>query len=296
MKSITIFTPTYNRAYTLPKLYSSLCSQSSQDFVWSIVDDGSTDNTEELVRGWIEERNVDIIYEKQPNGGKMRAHNKGVQKCDTELFLCVDSDDYLTDNAVESILDEWQSHSENSLVGGIVAYKAIPKDGVSSIPVRFNRVGTSTLHNLYATGFDGDTTLVFRTSVIREFPFPEIEGEKFITEGYSYDQIDTKYEYALLDEALTMCEYMPDGYTRGITKIYLNNPKGYALYYNQSLKLFPPTSIKAKIKQVALYIMCSRMAKNKNVYRDLNFKSYLLPLSWFASFYFYFKLINNKTF
>jgi len=102
-KRITVFTPTYNRAYILNRLYESLKKQSSKSFLWLIIDDGSTDNTEELVNAWIRENIIEIRYYKQENGGKQRAHNKAVELCDTELFICVDSDDYLTENAIEGV-------------------------------------------------------------------------------------------------------------------------------------------------------------------------------------------------
>ena len=94
-KRMTVFTPTYNRAYILPKLYDSLCQQTVKSFEWLIVDDGSVDNTQELVEKWIEEKKIEIRYFKQANGGKQRAHNLGVEKSKEEIFVCVDSDDYV---------------------------------------------------------------------------------------------------------------------------------------------------------------------------------------------------------
>ena len=103
-EKLTIFTPTYNRAYTLKKLYASLIEQINQNFEWLIVDDGSTDNTEEVVKQWVDEKKITIRYFKQRNGGKQRAHNKGVEICNTELFICVDSDDYIVKDSVDKIL------------------------------------------------------------------------------------------------------------------------------------------------------------------------------------------------
>ena len=100
---LTVCTPTYNRAHTLPRLYESLVRQTSQDFEWLVVDDGSTDNTRELVDGWVAEGRIRIRYVYKENGGKPSAHNLGVRMAAGELFFCVDSDDYLTDNAVEVI-------------------------------------------------------------------------------------------------------------------------------------------------------------------------------------------------
>ena len=106
---LTVCTPTYNRAHTLPRLYESLVRQTSQDFEWLVVDDGSTDNTRELVDGWVAEGRIRIRYVYKENGGKPSAHNLGVRLAAGELFFCVDSDDYLTDNAVELILSAWEN-------------------------------------------------------------------------------------------------------------------------------------------------------------------------------------------
>lgn len=105
MKLLTIFTPTYDRAYILPELYHSLCKEPSDSFIWLIVDDGSTDNTQTLVENWQRENKIEIVYFKQENGGKMRAHNKGVELCSTPLFFCIDSDDQIATGAVEKILE-----------------------------------------------------------------------------------------------------------------------------------------------------------------------------------------------
>jgi glycosyltransferase involved in cell wall biosynthesis len=104
---ITVFTPTYNRAYILDRVYKSLINQTNKSFVWLIVDDGSTDNTESLVKKWIKEDKIEIKYYKQKNGGKQRAHNKAVKLTDTDLFICLDSDDYFTKDAIEILLNSW---------------------------------------------------------------------------------------------------------------------------------------------------------------------------------------------
>src|SRR5699024_7599204 len=112
--TLTIFTPTYNRAYILPKLYNSLVEQSNKDFVWLIVDDGSTDNTKKLVFTWIRENKISIKYYYQKNQGKSIAHNKGVKETDTELFSCVDSDDYLTKDCVEVVMNTWNNNTKKN--------------------------------------------------------------------------------------------------------------------------------------------------------------------------------------
>ena len=292
MATLTIFTPTYNRAYSLPRLYESLCRQTSKDFIWSIVDDGSSDNTKYIVEKWQALNSIPIIYTVQPNGGKMRAHNKGAALCDTELFLCVDSDDFLIDNAVELILKTWQNRPNDGFVCGITAYRTIIKGGKASIPARFPTLQMSTLSGLYANGFHGDTTLIFRSDVIKKYPFAEIDGEKFVTEAYAYEQIDQNYKYILLDEALTVCEYQEDGYTHNILKLHYNNPKGMALYYNQHSLL----TVKGKIdslRAVVYYIIYSRIAGEKHIYRKAYKKGVFFLIAWILSFHYYKTLIKQ---
>lgn len=256
MKYLTIFTPTYNRAYILPNLYESLCKEPTELFVWLIVDDGSTDNTKELVEGWQSEGKLDIVYHKQPNGGKMCAHNKGAQLCTTELFFCIDSDDRIAPGAVSKILETHHILCDDEFLCGIVAKKLIiNKLSSQNLP----NIGKATLHDIYKSGFKGDTSLIFKTSVLREFPFPEIEGEKFITEAYVYDQIDQKYELLVLNEFLMRCEYQEDGYTVNANGLFLKYPKGWALYYAQYYSLYAK-SLRDKMKYMGYYICMSMIA------------------------------------
>ena len=230
-KALTIFTPTYNRAYILPQLYNSLTKQTIKDFVWLIVDDGSSDNTEELVNKWIDEKLVHIRYIKQKNGGKMKAHNTGVQNSNTELFFCVDSDDYIVDSAVEIILNKWYGLSieDQKSLAGMVGYRGISKD----VPMgnRFpENVEKDSLGGFYQKGLTGDTALIFRTEIINKFQFPIIGNEKFITEAYVYDQIDQCYQLYAIPEVLTICEYRDDGLTQNLQKVTFRNPCGYVAY------------------------------------------------------------------
>ena len=257
MKLLTIFTPTYNRAYILPELYRSLCKEPSDSFIWLIVDDGSTDNTKEVVENWQHENLIEIVYFKQENGGKMRAHNKGVELCTTPLFFCIDSDDQITTGAVEKILETHQTLRDDEFLGGIAAKRLIiNKLASKDLPDKKR----STLHNIYASGFKGDTSLVFKTDVLREFPFPEIEGEKFVTEGYVYDQIDQKYELLILNEFLMRCEYQEDGYTFNAGSLYLKYPKGWALYFSQYYKFYAK-SMRDRIKYMGYYVSMCLIAK-----------------------------------
>ena len=260
-KKLTIFTPTYNREKLLPRLYESLKRQTCSDYVWLIVDDGSTDDTETLIDGFIEENIIDIKYYKRENGGKMRAHNDGVRLCETPYFLCVDSDDYISDTAVEILLSTISKYnlSLKKNVAGIISHKGKSESELLS-GVNFpNNVDFSTLYGLYLNGFKGETTIMFVTDVIAKYPFPEIPGEKYVPEDYIYDKIDAEYEYIVLDSITTICEIVSEGYTDSVVKLKKNNPEAFYLYYEQRARITPFSVL--KIKYAGFYVKYARKAK-----------------------------------
>lgn len=282
MTLITIFTPTYNRAYTLHKLYGSLKRQTDKDFIWLIVDDGSSDGTKEVVSRWKHENVVPIKYIYQENAGKMQAHNLGVVLAESELFLCVDSDDYLEDEAISLIRAAWKGRS--SEVCGIIAQKRcfVKHDVHKYVISKFPLSGVTSLHNLYESGFKGDTALVFQTEIIKQYPFPLIEGERFITEAVSYDLIDLKFVYLLLERPLIVCEYMEDGYTANAAKTKLQYPNGWALFFNQRARYYSPT-LRLKLYHVMYYIIFSRMGKARNIYASSSVKGITYAMAWLLS-------------
>ena len=239
---LTVFTPTYNRKELLTRAYKSLTAQTVKDFEWLIVNDGSTDHTDDEVKKWIDEDIIPIRYHYRENGGKMRAHNTGVELTRTELFLCLDSDDYLVDNAIESLLHAYEDAVSNGdgekPVGGVVAHKGRSEKeifGGNDFPV----TGTSTLYGLYQKGFTGETTLMFRTDILKMFPFPEIEGEKYVPEDYIYDKIDTVCVLAVLPQIITVCEIVDGGYTDSVRKLRRDNVNAFYLYYEQRAFITP---------------------------------------------------------
>lgn len=233
MIRLSIFTPTYNRENLLHQLYESLCGQTCKEFVWIIVDDGSKDRTAEIVKGWIAENRLQIKYIYQENKGKSQAHNMGVLYCETELFCCVDSDDYLVDDAVEIILRTWDGVSDNSRIGGIVS----PRKMNRCLGFQNNIPPQGTLGALYQRyGFKGETLLVFRTEILKGCLFPYVEGECFMKENVVYWQIDRKYELCYLNEFLCCGEYLADGLTTQGARREQNNPVSTLIYYQMGAK------------------------------------------------------------
>lgn len=237
MPILTIFTPTYNRAYILNRLYESLKRQDCCDFCWLIVDDGSDDNTRDLVQQWQAENKVSISYHRQENSGKSQAHNKGVALTQTELFVCVDSDDYLTCDAVSEIKEVWKNNLDSDT--GILCGKKSEEQKVTIFPrTELLKENRATLRDAYDKyGLRGDTMLVFRTSIIKRFSFPKFDGEKFVPEAYLYDLIDQCGSLIVCNKFLYVCEYQHDGYTNNMAQLLANNPQGYLAYIRQRINL-----------------------------------------------------------
>ena len=253
MKRLTIFTPTYNRAYILPKLYDSLCEQTCKDFEWLIVDDGSTDQTKEQIEEWRREEKVNIRYIYQDNSGKMMAHNKAVKESGGEFFMCIDSGDCLCSKwVVEDTLSYWDKQismiDSPNHIGGLLGYKKIG-DKKQNFP---QGMQIAHLSELYEKGFCGETTLLFRRDILAKYLFPYFEGEKFVTDVYVYDQIDRVFKFLLFPYYMQNCEYQIGGYSNNYMKLLFDNPKGFRAYHNQCVKFRKKGFLKSGICYVAL--------------------------------------------
>lgn len=256
--TLTIFTPTYNRRNEIIKLYNSLESQSNKDFVWLVVDDGSTDGTDSVFVKWEKEASFQIEYIWQKNAGKSQAHNIGVSRTQTELFTCVDSDDFLSCDAVETIKKVWERSVEGDV--GILALREV------TIRLRqMNEIGIrTTLRNAEKNcGIKGDTMLIFKTDVLKKYSFPKFSGEKFVPENYLYDLIDRDGKLIFLDKVLYYGNYLPDGYTHNMATIIKKNPNGYLIYIEQRISL--DEKLEEKCKDIIRYIAISKVAKKTKV-------------------------------
>lgn len=261
MPTLTVFTPAYNRAHTLPRTYGSLLNQKCKDFLWLIIDDGSTDDTAELVREWqTHDNGFEIRYIYKENGGMHTAHNTAYANIDTELNVCIDSDDCLSMGAVEKILKKWDEvkcKGYAGLVGldadfdGKIIGKDFPKE-----------MTETTLNGYYAAGGAGDKKLVYRTEIINQTPpYPVFEGEKYVALAYKYLLIDQKYKLAVLNEVLCDVEYQADGSSNTMWRQYINNPQGFAFWRTIQAKY--PTSGFELIKNCIHYCSSRYIAKQK---------------------------------
>lgn len=251
---ITYITATYNRAHLLPNLYNSLLRQTNNKFIWFIVDDGSTDDTKKLVDKWIEEDKITIKYYGKENGGKNTAIDYANKHCETEFLCYVDSDDYLSDDATEilySYFDRIQDDGVVGLVGRRANYDGTPFAGqwcknseltcFYDIPSQF--------------GYSADTILVFKTAIIKQFSFPVISDERFVTESVLYQQFLYDYKILMITELIYLAEYQEVGYTSQGNDLFLKNPKGflYSLWVDAYFSINRKGTLKKTLTKLASY-------------------------------------------
>jgi len=247
---VTICTPAYNRETLLKDLYQSLQRQTSTDFEWIIVDDGSTDHTEELVARWMTAPPMmNIRYLKKENGGKHTALNVGIAAAQGKYFIIVDSDDYLNENAVEIICEEFARLPEGHYAG--VGFTKVFEDGKT--------VGTSfdgeyvdcTSLERKKYHIDGDKAEVFYTDVIKKYPFPVFKGERFLTEALVWNRIaHDGYKIRWVNKGFYICRYQPDG-------LSMQSPattafQGYTLFIKELLS-YKETLLLEKVRWLGVY-------------------------------------------
>lgn len=267
MATLTVFTPLYNRKTTLKRTYESLCRQTNKDFIWLIIDDGSTDNPYEEIEKWLAKDNgFEIKYIYKENGGMHTAHNTAYENIYTELNVCIDSDDYMPDNAVELILDCWKENKDKGYAGIIaldygastkaVIGKELPKDNDST-----------TLMGYYNNGGSGDKKLIYRTDIIKSTPpYPVFENEKYVALAYKYHIIDEKYEMKILNECVCIVDYQMDGSSTNMYRQYMRNPKGFAFWRKEQMR--HAVNFKQKIKACVHYVSSSLICGNKHFIKE----------------------------
>lgn len=258
-KTLTIFTPAYNRAHTIDRTYQSLIRQTCKDFLWLIVDDGSTDGTKKLVEGWIRENKIPITYIYQENQGMHGAHNTAYKNITTELNTCIDSDDWMPHDAVEKIINAWKEHRHENYAGIIGLDQTA--DG-KLIGTNFpENLKETTLQGFYEAGGQGDKKLVYRTDIIKQYPeYPLFKGERYVGLAYKYMLIDQDWKLITLNEPLVTVEYQLEGSSFSMYRQYWNNPKGFAFF--RKTEMICTKSLKRQFIVCAHYVSSSIISKN----------------------------------
>lgn len=266
---ITVFTPTYNRAYCLDRCYESLRRQTSKDFLWLIIDDGSTDGTQELVQKWIDcTKEFEIRYVYKENGGLHTGYNAAIERLDTELAICVDSDDYLVDDAIECIETFWHSN-DDGCVAGIAALDAKSDGTIIGDP--FPQQRCINLIDLLIGKYSiaqGDRKLVLRSdlykSVAPQMTFP---GEKNFNPHYMHLQISRDHDFLVLNKVLCIVEYQPGGMTNSMYNQYYSSPRSFAQTRRLYLS-FENAGLKFRFRQCVHYVSSSILAGDRRFLRS----------------------------
>jgi glycosyltransferase involved in cell wall biosynthesis len=224
------------------------------------VDDGSTDATEELVVTFVKQGLLDIRYLKKANEGKHRAINQGVQMAKGELFFIVDSDDFLKSNAIERIKQEWELsisiRTENNKLGGVCFRRQNYSSNVIVGTVSsLVKIETNSIRLLYEQKIKGDKAEVFRTSILREFPFPVFKNEKFVPEALVWFRIARKYNLLFVNEAIYFCDYLPDGLSENFADTLKMNPLGFLEYYREAYSI-REISLAQKLRFLVRMMQC----------------------------------------
>ena len=277
---ISVFTPTYNRARLLPRLYESLCQQQThKEYEWLIVDDGSTDNTKVVVDGFISEDKINIRYFWQENGGKHRAINRGLQEAQGELFFIVDSDDWLPENVLQMVAERWEAIKGNQRIGGICGLDITPDGKVIGSGLPCDELICNSIDIRLKHHVTGDLKEVFCTSVLRELPFPEYVGEKFCPEALAWNRIAQQFDLLFINQPIYIADYQPGGLTDRIVRVRMQSPLASTTCYQEMLSYDIP--LKEKIKAAINYWRFRLCSQSTHAMQRLPLLwNILMPIGW----------------
>lgn len=276
MMKISVITPTYNRKDTLGKLYNSILNnlQCDIEIEWLIMDDGSTDGTEECIQKFKEEKKICIKYYKQENQGKMKAINNLVPYADSDFLVECDSDDYFTENAFKTIKNNCILKKK---IYAYVFLKSNEKNEIIGNEFKSNNFKSKMFDLYYKQGINGDKALVYNTKIRKQYKYKIEEGENFSTEARLHHEIDEKYDVLCFNEIVMICKYQEDGYSKNIKNIFKKNPNGYFKFFEEMLKKdFSGVKWEKRIYIIKHYILFKYLSKQKMDLRKTSFVNKLL--------------------
>ena len=263
MIKLTVFTPAYNRADLLGRCFESMKRQTRTDFIWMIIDDGSTDNTRQVVEEWMQQQlPFAIQYYYKKNGGLHTAYNEAIAHIETELCVCIDSDDYLPDDAVEKMLVHWEAYGSDEYAGVVGLDYYLDGTCIGDPLPDQKSINLIDLHAGKYPIFNGDRTNLIRTELYRKYaPMPSFPGEKNFNPHYMHLQISREYDFLVLNENLRYVEYQPQGMTNSMLWQYRNSPNSFAETRKLYLS-FPNTPLKYRLRHSVHLVSSCFLAGN----------------------------------
>jgi len=262
METLTIITPTYNRANLLVKLYQSLEQQTNKDFCWLVVDDGSSDNTYEVVRAFAKSASFNIVCVKKSNGGKHTALNYGIKSIATPLTMIVDSDDYLTSDAVSCIINVYHKYMQYENISAYTFLKG-NSNGNHTVTIESDEFVENYINYRIKGHRPGDMAEVFKTEYLKRFPFPEYENEKFISEDIVWIQIGKISNAVYVNKVIYICEYLKGGLTDSDKKMKFLSPLGSMMRGKQLMSM--ECGAKENVRGAIIYNVYAHEARKKGI-------------------------------
>ncbi len=285
-KQITVFTPAYNRGNLIHNLYESLLRQTCKDFKWLIIDDGSTDGTCDVIQPWMDEAKIEIRYVYKENGGLHTGYNKAIELMDTELSVCIDSDDWMPDNAIERILSVWNRVKRDD-IAGLIGLDFASDGSIIGDHLLDGHV-IDPIDLLASKTNRGDKKYVVRTDLYKKVaPMPVYKGEKNFNPHYMILKLSAEYQFIAVDAPLCIVDYQPDGMSANIYNQYLNSPKSFAELRRLIMSL-PRVPFAYLSKTTIHYVSSSILAKNKHFIRESPKKfltTLAIPFGWLLTIY-----------
>ena len=278
----SILTATYNRAKCLPKLYESLIKNKSSNYEieWLIMDDGSKDETENLIKDYIAKNKIEIKFFKQQNQGKMTAINNLAQYVTGEIWIECDSDDYFTDGAFDKIKDLYEKNKERKDIYAF-AFLKIDQNG-NNMGNTFKKEETTMFDLYFKDGGTGEKALAFITEVRKKYRYELEHNERFVTEARMYHKMDKDYKMICNNEYMMVCEYQEEGYTKNINKEFVNNPFGYYMYFYEILNYMDMKGVSfgKRLYIIKHFILFGYLTGQKGKNVSTFFNNILIAILW----------------
>lgn len=292
---ISILTPTYNRYETLRRAYNSLTRQTNNEFEWVIIDDGSKDDTKKLIYSFIKEKKIRIKYFYKKNGGKHTAINFGLSKVSGDSLLILDSDDYLVDDAIEIVYSYQKKYWNNPNIAALSFLKIY--DSGDSIGKKFvgDEIISDNISFRYNKGILGDMGEVYKTDILKKYPFPQFDNEKFLSEAIIWNRIAFDYKTVYINKGIYIVEYLPNGLSSKSLELRYHNP--YGACENAKLFLNSRFKIIIRIKNAILYdcfYLISKRKKNSIIYKKSFFTLAFFPAGFLLKLLLDFKCKKQK--
>ena len=289
---ITVLTPTFNRAYILNKAYESLLNQKDKNFEWVVVDDGSKDNTETLIKKYIKENKIKINYIKKQNGGKHTAINEGVKKAKGKYLVILDSDDIFTPNAISLINKYSEKYKNNENICGFSFLKCYPDNKKIGREMDDDEIVSNHIEYRYNNNMYGDMAEVFITDILKKYPFPIFKNERFLSEALIWNRIALKYDTVYINEKLYIADYLNDGLSNNFFKLVYNNPLG--AMENANMFLIKKFKLPIRIKNAILFNGYKLRAKKKYGKFNVNSNNKILTIIMFIPGLLFYLLLITK--